>query len=104
MHKKTVHSDVSEFKCNLCPKQFKVNTNLNLHKMRVHSDARNFKCDICSKTFKVNHALSKHKKAVHSDVKKDKNENKCKKCDKVFLNSKCFKSHISQFHGKLQEN
>ena len=56
------------FKCDVCYKSFKVNSNLKQHIESVHAGKR-FKCDHCSSSFTQKGHLKTHIESVHEGKK-----------------------------------
>ena len=60
-HEQRYHSTMEKsYQCDLCPKAFFTQTELNSHLNGKHSEARNHSCDKCGKCFKDLPSLRRH--------------------------------------------
>lgn len=64
LHNEKVREQLMMFVCNLCGKKNYSRADLERHKLK-HSDIRNFKCDMCSSAFKDKYTLQSHKALIH---------------------------------------
>ena len=64
----TIHADIFKFTCEICGKQFKRESVLNIH-LALHSDRMPFECEQCGKRFKRAQNLQIHRDS-HSGVRR----------------------------------
>ena len=69
MHMKTVHENLTSYKCASCDKIFKQKGNLKRHLKTVHENIKPFKCDACELMFGQKIDLETHLKRVHEKSK-----------------------------------
>ena len=71
-HEKS-HGETKLFKCKICEKEYKTNSNLKDHQNVHHNgDKKPVKCQICDKYFKRVDDLHKHAKKIHSEPECEK--------------------------------
>ena len=46
-----VHNHESQYKCDVCGRNYYDSSVLNQHKRRVHQEQKAFKCDLCPEAF-----------------------------------------------------
>ncbi|XP_058444471.1 transcription factor grauzone-like [Malaya genurostris] len=87
------HLNPTEFKCDICPKQFPNSESLSRHKDSAHvSDGdRTLQCSICSKTFSRLKSLTMHEKH-------HKKKWRCMSCKKYFANESLLLAHNRRIH------
>ena len=83
-HAKT-HSDLREWKCDLCEKVFITRGSLN--------ESGPFLCDLCGATYNKNSTLSRHCMNVHEGIK----NYQCTYCGKMFSRNSLLKRH-EEYH------
>ncbi|XP_069125021.1 transcription factor E4F1-like [Argopecten irradians] len=76
------------FRCSVCNKVFRANSNLRLH-MRSHIGDRPHKCPHCDKCFVTKDTLCKHM-SVHSEER----QYKCGECGKLFKRISHVREHL----------
>lgn len=84
----------NRYLCESCQKTYKTQNSLRCHVQSVHS-IKPHMCQICLRRFK--------KKSVseqHAWIHTDKRQFNCKKCDKSFVYSDCYKLHLKNHHKK----
>ncbi|EDS42320.1 zinc finger protein 557 [Culex quinquefasciatus] len=64
---KITHTDLREFKCPHCPKEFHRSNNLKVH-LRSHTKEKPFECSLCDKAFGYQRLLRSHVERKHADA------------------------------------
>ncbi|EDW84899.2 uncharacterized protein Dwil_GK14371 [Drosophila willistoni] len=95
--------DISEFKCILCSKVYRKATPYKRHLVTLHGicpkDLDNCQCKQCDITFStVNQLVAHHRTHMTTKEKKD---NTCPMCSKVFTTAGALNRHIAGTHNKL---
>lgn len=127
-HVESIHERLKKFKCNHCSKSFSQITNLKSHVECIHKKLKKFKCDKCPKLFGNRSNLKAHVRCVYekqkkvnkiqdaehlvnsneSNTKKDPQKkvpnNECDQCNKIFVDRRYLKQHISDVHLKLRNH
>ncbi len=100
-HKKTVHSRVKRFQCQLCNKSFAFQAGLKTHIDLTHSpqmnDPGNITCNICQTTFSDKRKLYFHYKKMHV---KERVQYKCTVCSKIYHAKRLFEIHMRSHTGE----
>lgn len=124
------HSDVKEFSCDICGKEFSTHQRLASHTDGVHGDVQ-FECQSCRKSFRrkadflrhvvVNHKrellpypceyencaksfMTKHERDSHvSGVHKQERSHKCQTCEKQFSSKTNLTRHVAAVHQRLRK-
>ncbi|EAT39664.1 AAEL008551-PA [Aedes aegypti] len=93
------HQDPSQFRCDICPKQFKHSLAFSRHMgMRhVQEEAKTFQCSMCPKAFSRKQFLHVHEK-YHRKMS-EKNF-QCAHCDKFYAFESMLKQHERLVHTK----
>ncbi|XP_063632022.1 zinc finger protein OZF-like isoform X7 [Cydia splendana] len=94
MHLENVHNVMGEFKCETCPKTFRLRNHLVSHVQRVHLKERNKVCMVCGDKFYNNNLLKLHM-VRHSDEKPFE----CEICNKKFTRKKGLDIHVRTHTG-----
>jgi len=96
-HNHNVHK-ISQFKCDICQKQFSSKRNLEKHVSNHAKLKRKFVCDICTQSFNKSSHLKCHKLMHKEDV--EENMKSCNLCSyKTFIDSNLtrhIKSHATK--------
>jgi len=93
-----VHTDLKEFTCITCGKQFKWKNSLERHMMN-HTGLRPHPCGLCKRAFTTSSCLKKHKLSVHSRIK----QAYCQFCQTKFgTNSSLFRHQREQHYAALE--
>jgi RNase P subunit RPR2 len=58
-------TNIKEFQCSNCNKQFGTKNNLRSHIKNKHENIKHFKCDLCGVQFKQEYEFQNHYKNVH---------------------------------------
>uniref|UniRef100_A0A6P4EK12 Uncharacterized protein LOC108041798 isoform X2 n=1 Tax=Drosophila rhopaloa TaxID=1041015 RepID=A0A6P4EK12_DRORH len=79
--------------CNLCPKTFVTNAELERHTKSKHSKEKTIRCsyDGCRKMFAFKHHMVRHQNASHQTPRYN-----CLVCNKELLNSMHLRNHMSE--------
>ena len=88
--------DVSEVQCQVCGKNFRVKSQMEIHVRAVHLTIRKFMCDQCPRAFTDRTPLKYHKSAAHGD---GSHLFQCISCDKKLATKRGFQNHISRYHN-----
>ena len=89
------HMTTTAFNCELCPKAFKTNKNLNHHTRRVHlKDLKKTKCEQCDYSTTSNTTLRVHVDAVHLGLR----PYKCDVCGSSFTQLTHLRTHKNRIH------
>ena len=96
-HVKAVHEGLKDHICNICEKSYSQAGYLKAHIKAVHEGVKNHECKHCKKGFFYAGDLKKHFKSIHG-WKEWKEEFKCHKCEKSFINSEELSAHDLVFH------
>ena len=84
----------TQFKCNVCEKQFSVERYLSEHTRINHSENPLLFCDECEKSFTFKHHLKRHVEIAHGQKK----TNTCQFCGKIFTRKDNLEDHIKVVH------
>lgn len=87
-----LHENRKPYKCDYCPKQFRIKNSLKLH-LFTHTKERPYKCDQCNKSFRQSSHLLIHSK-THTGAK----PHVCSYCNKKFTTYGNFSEHIRRIH------
>ena len=94
-----VHSDQRAFKCELCPKSFKLEQHFKIHFLSQHTTSdEEFKCKLCSKVLPQARNLSKHIREVHESA----NMHQCNICDYSAARKSTIRIHTDALHNNLK--
>ncbi|CAL8120147.1 unnamed protein product [Orchesella dallaii] len=88
-HKISIHSDIRQYQCEFCGKDFARNYSLIVHR-RIHTGERNYKCEFCSKCFRAASYLQNHRR-IHTGEK----PHACTICSKPFRVRSDMKRHMA---------
>ena len=92
-------SSSTQFKCNVCEKQFSVQRYLSEHVRINHSEKPLLFCDDCKQSFTLKHNLKRHMEIAHSQRK----ANTCQFCGKTFTRKDHLREHIKVVHSGENE-
>ena len=99
VHKREVHSESKEEKCDQCYDTFQSKHMLGKHIRYKHSNTV-LTCEICEYCCTSNVLLKSHLKNVHEKVNKDY---PCEFCSKVFSTGRGLKFHIKRVHKATKD-
>ncbi|XP_026468916.1 uncharacterized protein LOC113372790 [Ctenocephalides felis] len=88
-HMVSIHSDIRQYQCEFCGKDFARKYSLILHR-RIHTGEKNYKCEFCNKTFRASSYLQNHRR-IHTGEK----PYPCEICGKPFRVRGDMKRHMS---------
>ena len=98
-HYKAVHTNIRDYKCDQCPKEFTQKGHLDNHRKVVHEGLKDHKCDQCGHLFSQKKSLKNHKKAVHDKIK----DNVCEECGYSTAKRSNLLHHKKIRHLKLKD-
>lgn len=92
-------TEMTEYNCELCNKQFSSYKVWHGHKKEVHGN-KQILCEICNKYFKCRRYYVRHKTEIHGENKigKKKGHYKCKECNAVFTSIDSLGQHKNNVH------
>ena len=90
--------DVKTFRCDRCPKKFKIKYHLTKHK-RICTKPRKFDCDTCDTRFYQKSDYTNHLESVHGIVPV---MIKCELCDASYTTKTNLKKHLQSVHEKFK--
>ena len=100
---------VVKFNCELCDKQFKTKSIMQIHKARIHSDATPYKCGKCEKRFKDAGSCRRHEANDSVHIRNESMKNNpslmCNICGKEFDRNRrwCLDQHyLTHIHSKAK--
>ncbi|XP_041971288.1 zinc finger protein 883-like isoform X2 [Aricia agestis] len=98
-HIKIVHERIRNYPCTSCARTFGTKKNLESH-FRTHTNERPYKCEICPKSFRVLAALKKHESCRHSFTRVigGEMEYKCNICSVKFDHKGLYMDHLKTHH------
>ncbi|XP_044749419.1 zinc finger protein 8-like [Coccinella septempunctata] len=88
MHRKSA----DEYKCDQCPRSYRMKYKLEEHKNKEHIGARKHICHICDKKFFTAKDMRSHINMTHKKLR----PHKCDHCQKGFSSKYALKTHIRQ--------
>lgn len=93
-HIKSIHSNIRQFKCNICnpEKTFATLDHYNKH-LAMHQNARKFKCNHCELSFLQSSHLKSHIQTKHEKIKFN-----CDSCNKQFNSNYNLQGHRNRMH------
>ncbi len=91
-HKKQVHLDLRQFKCQVCTASFNSLACLQRHS-NIHTNAKSYSCTVCNKSFNFKESLVNHQR-VHTGDK----PYGCHLCGLRFMWSGMLSSHMQKDH------
>ncbi len=94
-----VHSDVRNFRCEICQAAFKEAKKLRRHENSVHGNIK-AKCLKCDRVYSCRESLQKHLASSHENAQ----IYRCTKCPRQFQSQKSLRDHIGLVHeNKMHE-
>jgi KRAB domain-containing zinc finger protein len=94
-HKKSVHGNIRDYKCDLCPKKFYERSHLVNHR-RTHTGERPLACAQCDQTFITNGHLIWHRRRRHpADAARP---HACAACAKTYRSVDRLRKHELKRH------
>jgi len=96
IHEKNVHSNIGDFKCNLCKYTTKSPAYLQAHMRDRHIKPNGKKCDYCDKVFQAKSYLERHINQVHKKVRRFF----CNTCNLGFYVESNLRRHKENVHLK----
>lgn len=94
VHLKSVHSNSTDFKCDICHKGFKGKQNLDMHVTGFHKKVLRYKCLHCDEKFVHSMGRRSHTDRVHLNFKRYS----CKQCPSKFFESNGLRMHVMRHH------
>lgn len=93
-HMKKVHPEARPFRCQICGRTFKKQSQLEEHENAIHfTTSLDFQCDQCKRNFKTKKLLRSHMRS-HSDLR----PHKCSECASAFKMRQELKRHFLRKH------
>ncbi|XP_037044682.1 zinc finger protein 26-like isoform X2 [Bradysia coprophila] len=88
------HSNLREFKCNLCDSAYNTKPRLRRHVIYNHTDRPTFDCEVCGWKFREKNNLKRHLRLHNGDYQAE-----CQLCDKKFTANCHLKYHMNTAHS-----